>query len=382
MRLVARDLSHTFLKGTPLQRVALSDVSLEVGAGECVAVVGVSGSGKSTLARILAGLTPPTLGRVLVDGEDVTAVPIAGGWSRRARALLRKTLSLKQLRGSVLSDRRHWVVRRGGRPVRRPVVVAARPVMLAFQNPEEQFFMATVFDEIGIGLATQPVRLAGPDANAGPPGLTAGPQLHGRSTETARVTAVSRSPGPSPAVLEAMRLVDLDPVVYGRRNPFTLSGGEQRRLALAVLLARQPQVLVLDEPSAGLDEPGRRRLYECIDRVRTTHDMAVVLVSHDLEEVSAVADRVFVLAGGRVVAQGFSGDVLQDAPLLTAAGLAPPPLVRLQAALAARGYDLPGDWTAVAGAEIALRSAWPGSFDQSFDQSFGQNLGRGGDRHA
>lgn len=344
MTLHAEDLSHIYLKGTPMQRVALAGVSLTLAPGECVAVVGVSGSGKSTLARILAGLTPPTGGCVLLDGKDITAAPLLGAWGRRLRALgrwLRVTFAPR-----AWLHRRHWTIqrwRRGG--PRQPQLPPSRPVVLAFQNPEDQFFSATVLEEVGVGL-TPPLPPAAPPPRTLPGGIV----LHDRT----------RRPETPRVVLEALHTVELDPDVYGQRDPFTLSGGEQRRLALAVLLAREPRVLILDEPSAGLDDPGRARLYACIERVRREQGTAVLLVSHDLEEVAAVAERVIVLGDGRVAAEGPPAAVLQDTTILAAAGLTPPPLVRLRADLAARGHDLPGDWTGVTGAAAALTPALMG----------------------
>jgi len=285
---------------------------------------------------------------VLLDGEDITATPLLGGWGRRLRALrawLRARLTprtwlrglVRAIRARRLRDPRQPAPSRS-RPVTPP---PSRPVVLAFQNPEDQFFSATVLEEVGVGLTPPP--------SAGTPPRTS----RGSGVRDARTVRVETPR----VVLEALRTVELDPEVYGQRNPFTLSGGEQRRLALAVLLAREPRVLILDEPSAGLDDPGRTRLYACIDRVRREQGTAVLLVSHDLEEVAAVAERVIVLGDGRVAAEGRSADVLQDTAILAAAGLTPPPLVRLRAALAARGHDLPGDWTGVAGAAAALTPA-------------------------
>jgi energy-coupling factor transport system ATP-binding protein len=330
----AERLTHLYFAGTPLQRVGLEDVSLEVQPGECVAVVGVSGSGKSTLARVLAGLLAPTSGHVYFDGKEITAIHLAGGWQRRFGALRRGLAAFWRARISSLFLRRHSSVRR----VRhRPApIFESRPVMLAFQNPEEQFFLNTVLEEVGVGLV-----------------LPLPPEHEGdRSPLDPNKWRLS-DPGRA-AVLDALRLVDLDPAVYGGRDPFTLSGGEQRRLALAVLLARQPSVLILDEPSAGLDEPGRRTLYACLERLRRDRDTAVVLVSHDLEEVAEVAERVLVLARGRIAAQGTMQHVLQDVESLISAGLLPPPLVRLQAALAELGHPLAGDWTRLEGAAEAI----------------------------
>jgi len=204
--------------------------------------------------------------------------------------------------------------------------------MLAFQNPEDQFFTTCVMEEIAIGLV--PIL---------PPGVA------GNGVTVAELLAA-----PPPVVLEALRLVELEPARYGARDPFTLSGGEQRRLALAVLLARSPRVLVLDEPSAGLDDPGRARLYGCIERVRREQRTAVLIVSHDLEEVAAIADRVIVLADGRVAAEGATAEVLRNGALLQRAGLAAPPLVHLHDTLAARGIALGGDWLDVDRAAASL----------------------------
>ncbi|HEY7293904.1 MAG TPA: ATP-binding cassette domain-containing protein, partial [Dehalococcoidia bacterium] len=291
MTLRVERLRHVYLSGTPMQHAALLDVSFELNPAECVAVVGVSGSGKSTLSRIVAGLLTPSGGRVLLDGADITAPPSLSAWARRFRAL--GSWVLRALNPRYWFAGRQWTVHRGRRGSEPAANPPTRPVMLSFQNPEDQFFTSCVMEEIAVGLV--PILSAG-IAGAG-------------------LTVRDLLANPPPAVLEALRLVELDPGRYGARDPFSLSGGEQRRLALAVLLARKPRVLVLDEPSAGLDDPGRARLYACIERVRREQRTAVLIVSHDLEEVAAIAERVIVLAGGRVVAAGPTGEILRDPEL-------------------------------------------------------------------
>ena len=101
----------------------------------------------------------------------------------------------------------------------------------------------------------------------------------------------------------ALSVVGLDPEVFRRRRIDELSGGEQRRVALAGLLVRRPRLLVLDEPFAGLDRPGRRKLVDVIGRLPERTGTATVVVSHDLDDAREFADRVLELREGRLVAE-------------------------------------------------------------------------------
>jgi energy-coupling factor transport system ATP-binding protein len=346
MTLRVAGVSYTYLAGTPLARAALRAVSLELDSGDCVAVVGVSGSGKSTLARVIAGLTPPENGSVTLDGENIAAGRVGKSLLQRllgwARALL--LLPFRLVRALVPKKKTQ-----DDEPETLPR--ARRPVLLAFQNPEDQFFTKTVMDEVLTGLAPPRDPVADDRAKKKPDA----PDVIARNAQVAAAQAAAR---------DALQTVELSPQRYATRNPFTLSGGEQRRLALAVLLARRPRVLILDEPSAGLDAPGRATLYECIARIRASGDTAVLIVSHDLEEVAAVAERTLVLSDGVVVESGATADVLADATALVAAGLAPPPLVRVHAALTRHGHPLPGRWLTVNEALASVvGSSSPGARD-------------------
>lgn len=198
---------------------ALSDVDVELAAGELLAVLGANGSGKSTLALMLGGLLRPSTGKVAVVGS--AAPP------------------------------HRW---------RAPKLV--RAIGSVFQNPEQQFVTGTVRDELALG----PRRAGMPRA------------------ETDRVVG---------ELLERLRLSALD-----RANPFTLSGGQARRLSVATALATAPPVLILDEPTFGQD---RRTWTELVDLVAGLRDegRGIVAVTHDRDFTEALADRTLTIDRGR-----------------------------------------------------------------------------------
>jgi energy-coupling factor transport system ATP-binding protein len=141
----------------------------------------------------------------------------------------------------------------------------------------------------------------------------------------------------------ALQMVGLEPDEVSDRSPFTLSGGEKRRVALASILAMQPDVLILDEPTAGLDPRGRDEL---LDHVATWHAAGketrptLIVVSHDLAALAQLVDRAIVLQDGRIRVEGPSQRVLSDLETLEAVGLQPPPASALLHALRAAGWSL------------------------------------------
>jgi energy-coupling factor transport system ATP-binding protein len=180
-------------------------------------------------------------------------------------------------------------------------------VGMLFQFPEAQLFAETVYDDVAFGL-----RQLGFDVAA----------------VEARVRAG----------LRAVALDDGEDML--RRSPFALSGGQRRRVALAGALALRPRVLVLDEPSAGLDAEARDELYAHLLEVRRRDGMTIVIVSHDMAEVAALADVLFVLAGGQLRLSGPPDEVFQRAGEIDQAGLLPPPLAQVVQMAHARGLAL------------------------------------------
>jgi energy-coupling factor transport system ATP-binding protein len=180
---------------------------------------------------------------------------------------------------------------------------------LAFQYPEHQIFEQSVAREVAFG----------------PRNLRLG------EAEVAE------------RVRWALEMVGLSPAGFEARMPFSLSGGEMRRVALASILAMRPEVLILDEPTAGLDPRGRRELLERVRRWQEETGATLILVSHDLDELARVVERVVLLDGGRVVADGLVRHVLSDGELLRAAGLDVPQPVALLQVLRRGGWNVRTD---------------------------------------
>ena len=129
-------------------------------------------------------------------------------------------------------------------------------------------------------------------------------------------------------ILHAIQYVGLSPA-YLKKSPFDLSGGEKRRVAIAGVMAMEPQVLVLDEPTAGLDPSGKEQILEMIQRYRRETGRTVLLISHNMEEVAHMADRVLVLHQGKAAMHGTVEQVFSQGEALTAMGLTVPTVTRI-----------------------------------------------------
>ena len=143
-------------------------------------------------------------------------------------------------------------------------------------------------------------------------------------------------------VKEAAAAVGLSDTLL-QKSPFDLSGGEKRRAAIAGVLAMRPRVLVLDEPTAGLDPVGREQMLRQIEQYRETHDATVLLISHSMEDVARLADRVLGLKDGEVAMYDTAPAVFARADELEAMGLTVPSVARVFAALRQRGVPVPAD---------------------------------------
>ena len=141
----------------------------------------------------------------------------------------------------------------------------------------------------------------------------------------------------------AMECVHLDYDKYSERSPFELSGGQMRRVAIAGVLAMKPSVLILDEPTAGLDPRGRDRVLTMLEELHARENVTIVMVSHSMDDMARLAQRLVVIADGKLLASGTPEEIFSQEEMMVSAGLGVPEAASLCCALRKKGYDLPAD---------------------------------------
>lgn len=193
-----------------------------------------------------------------------------------------------------------------------PMKELRNQVGLVFQYPEHQLFEVDVMSDVCFG-----------------------PKNQGLSKEECEERA-----------LEALKLVGLKEKYY-RSSPFELSGGQKRRVAIAGVLAMHPKVLVLDEPTAGLDPKGRDDILDQIAFLHRQSDMTVILVSHSMEDIARYADRIIVMNKGRVMYNDSPSNVFEHYQELEKVGLAAPQVTYIMHDLRARGLAVRTNVTTV-----------------------------------
>ncbi len=290
MEIRAENVSYKYEQGTAMEVTALSGVSLTIRAGEFIGLIGHTGSGKSTFVQLLNGLLEPSEGSIYADGRKV--VP--------SRAEKKKRRSLF----------------RGKTPA--PAAEPAEPVItgrelrtnvgLVFQYPEHQLFEIDVLTDVMFG-----------------------PKNMGLAEEESRKRAAA-----------ALSVVGIEEELYGA-SPFDLSGGQKRRVAIAGVLAMMPSVLILDEPTAGLDPKGRDEILDLISMLHETRGITVILVSHSMEDVARFVDRILVFHKGNLAFDGAPREVFRHGEELEKMGLAVPAMTDLMQYLRQNGIPVEGD---------------------------------------
>ena len=265
MSIKLSNIYHTYSKGTPFERLALQNVSLEIAKGEIVAIIGHTGSCKSTLVQHLNGLLKPDKGTAAIDDIDISS---KGVQAKNAR----------------------------------------QQVGMVFQYPEHQIFAETVFEDIAFG-----------------------PRNKGFNEEEV-----------AKAVREAMAFVGLDYDTFAQRSPFQMSGGQMRRVAIAGVVAMNPDYLVLDEPSAGLDPRSRNAVFREIMDLHKSRGIAIVLVTHSMEEAVKYANRLLVVNAGKVLFDGEPAAIFKEhGAELVQVGVDVPQVYKLADLLRQKGLAMP-----------------------------------------
>ena len=196
-------------------------------------------------------------------------------------------------------------------------------VGLVFQYPEHQLFETTIFEDVCFG-----------------------PKNQGLTKEEAELRAFA-----------ALKSVGLPEEVY-YYSPFDLSGGQKRRVAIAGVLAMQPEVLILDEPAAGLDPGSRKEILDTIVHLYRETGMTVILSSHSMEDMAEYAERLLVMNQGELVMDGLPHEIFGRYKELEKMGLSAPKMTYLMHSLAGKGYDLSTDILTVSDAAEEILNLW------------------------
>ncbi len=223
----------------------------------------------------------------IADGETVGIIGHTG--SGKSTLLQHLNGLLKPSSGSILI---------GDTDITKPgvsMVEIRKRIGLVFQYPEHQLFEETVEKDVAFG-----------------------PKNLGLSEEEI-----------SERVREAVTLVGMDFEKYKDRSPFDLSGGQKRSIAIAGVIAMRPEVLILDEPTAGLDPKAHMELLDMIEKVHMMTGNITIIVSHNMTDIARLSDKVIVIDSGRLVTVGTPEEVFSKSELLTSVGLDIPPITKL-----------------------------------------------------
>ena len=283
-------LSAIFQEGTAMESFALKDLSMKIRRGSLTAVIGHTGSGKSTLVQHLNGLIKAKSGEIFVSFRENPPLVKSGKSFLFFKG--KKTIIEKEGKLSLSEEGFDYRALRF-------------KVGLVFQYPEYQLFEETVLADVMFG-----------------------PLNQGKSREDAEALAKN-----------ALASLGIGEELYGK-SPFELSGGQKRKVAIAGVLAMGPELLILDEPTAGLDPAGRDELFEEIAGLRKNYAMTILLVSHSMDDVARYADEVLVLHQGELKMEGTVEEVFSKKEELEGMGLGLPQIRALLFDLQKNGLDI------------------------------------------
>lgn len=278
-------LNYTYDIGRPSEREALLDINL-LFADHCFsALIGRTGSGKSTLIQQMNGLLLPTSGKITV-GDYVIDM----------------TLEYRESKNGPIVDRK--AMKKKAKKKLKDIKSLRKRVGLVFQFPEYQIFEESVIRDVMFG-----------------------PRNFGADETKAREQAE-----------EALSMVGLDSSFYDR-SPFELSGGEKRRVAIAGIIAMEPDVLILDEPTVGLDRAGEDRLMNLLGEI-SKKGTSIIIATHNMDIVLRYCSRAIVLNYGKVVSDTSPLELFKDDTFLKDSSIEPPKVFAFARELRKNGLDI------------------------------------------
>ncbi len=288
-RIYCENLTHVYNPSSPFATYALNGVNLEIRPGEFFGIIGHTGSGKSTFVQHLnALLKVPSAEKKykekkLKKGEQPPQKTVlkVNGYD-----LTDKTTDFKELRSKV---------------------------GMVFQYPEYQLFAETVFEDVAFGLKNFENEFS--------------------EDETRR------------AVKDALETVGLDYDFVAKKSPFELSGGQKRRVAIAGVIVTKPEILVLDEPAAGLDPLGKEEIMRLLHNIHKDWCKTVVIVSHDMDEIAENCTRAAVFSEGKILAVDTPRDLFEQSQKLLNVGLDVPLTAKIVERLKENGIKIECDYT-------------------------------------
>ena len=286
MQIEVKNLSFTYSKDSKvLSLKALDDINLTIYEGDFFGIIGQTGSGKTTFVQHLNGLI-----RLQKNAGEIKLSEVefgTDGITQKVKFdLADKKCDFKALRAKV---------------------------GMVFQYPEHQLFAETVFEDVAFGLKNFE------------------PDLSDEEVEQ--------------KVREALEIVGLDYQKVKEKSPFELSGGQKRRVAIAGVIVTRPEVLVLDEPAAGLDPIGKRDFIALLHKLHNTFVKTIILVSHDMNLVSENCNRAGIFSYGKLVEVGTPKEIFANYEKIQELGLSLPTTAYLMREMNARGIKIDCDLT-------------------------------------
>ena len=282
MRIEVNNVYFTYAPKTPNAYEALMDICTRVEDGDFLTIVGQTGSGKSTLVQMLNGLSMPSQGSIIVDGDDT-------------KVLCKKTKTTRLLR---------------------------KKVGLVFQFPEYQLFEESILKDVAFGLINYGMKKE---------------EAYEKAKQYILKVGLSES--------------------YFEKSPFELSGGEKRKVAIAGILALEPEILVLDEPTAGLDPKSKQDLLDLIEQLHG-EGKTIILVTHNMTLVRKYATHVLLIEKGKVFFDGRANDFFTDEKVAEIIDV--PEVIEFAKKLKAKGANIDIDKVTSVDTLVKQIKAWRG----------------------